>query len=115
MCFRIQRRHRPSTIIFNNRPLRFTFFRQCLTGTIRDEWDNISALQPPTCVGFQAAITNLLHDIIRPTDLADQRHYLETSKKPYIMTCAVLASRLEMINKLMSLFPGAHGHPPWQP
>ena len=63
-------------------PLRFTFFRQCLTGTMRDSWDIVAAAQPQTVNGHQAALTAFIAEVIRATDLADQRHYLETSKSP---------------------------------
>ena len=57
----------------------------------------------------------MIAGLVRPTDLADQCHYLETSKKPYWLNCASLAARIETINKMMSLFPGAAGNPPMQP
>ena len=95
-------------------PLHFTFFRQCLTGTMRDRWDIVAAAQPQTVNGHQAVLTSFITKVIRATDLADQRHYLETSKKPYKMNCATLAARLSMINKMMSLFPVANGQMPLQ-
>lgn len=96
-------------------PLRFAFFRQCLTGVIRDQWDNIVDGMAETVANHATAIQRLMATLIRPTDLADQRHYLETSKKPFKMSCATLAARLETINKMMSLFPGTDDNPPLQP
>ena len=55
---------------------------------------------------------HLIAELVCPTDLADQFHYLETSKKPYHLNCVALAARLEMINKMMSRFPGANGNLP---
>ena len=54
---------------------------------------------------------NLITELVHPTDLTDQQHYLETSKKPYKLNCAALSARLETINKMMSLFPGSHSSP----
>ena len=96
-------------------PLKFSFFRQCLGGTIRDQWDTLRDSLNETIANFTVARNNLIAELVRPTDLADQRHYLETSKKPYHLTCAALAARIETINKMMSLFPGAAGNPPMQP
>ena len=67
-----------------------------------------------TVANFQLVRNELIAELVRPTDLADQRHYLETSKKPYKLNCAALSARLETINKMMSLFPGAGGNPPMQ-
>ena len=67
-----------------------------------------------TIANFQLVRNKLIAELVRPTDLADQRHYLETSKKPYKLNCAALSARLETINKMMSFFPGAGGNPPMQ-
>ena len=95
-------------------PLKFSFFRQCLSGTICDKWDVLADGVNETLLNFTAARDRLIAELVRPTDLTDQRHYLETSKKPYCLNCAALTSRLEMINKMMSLLPGANGNLPMQ-
>ena len=95
-------------------PLKFSYFRQCLGGTIHDKWDVLADRRNETVVNFQLVCDELMAELVRPTNLADQRHYLETSKKPYKLNCAALSARLEMINKMMSLFPGAGGNPPMQ-
>ena len=95
-------------------PLKFSFFRQCHSGTIHTKWDVLADGVNETLVNFMAARDHLIAELVHPTDLADQRHYLEMSKKPYCLNCAALASRLEMINKMMSLFPGANGNLPMQ-
>ena len=64
---------------------------------------------------FMIVHTNLIAGLVCPTDLADQRHYLATSKKSYHLHCPALAACIETINKMMSLFPGAAGNPPMQP
>ena len=54
---------------------------------------------------------------IKPTDLADQehciRHYICHCKKPFKYNCHELSSRLQFMNKMMSLFPGANNTPPF--
>ena len=68
-------------------PLKFSFFRQCLGGTICDKWDVLADGVNETLVNFMAARDHLIAELVHPTDLADQRHYLETSKKPYHLNC----------------------------
>ena len=63
---------------------------------------------------FLLICNNLIAELVCPTDLANQRHNLETSKKPYKLNCAPLSARLETINKMMSLFLGAGDNPPMQ-
>ena len=104
----------PPCLSLTTGPLKFSFFRQCLGGTIRDQWDTLTDGLNETIANFTIARNNLIAELVRPTDLADQRHYLETSKKPYRLTFAALAARIETINKMMSLFPGAAGNPPMQ-
>ena len=95
-------------------PLMFSYFRQCLGGTIRDKWDVLADGRNETVANFQLVCNEFIAELVHPTNLADQRHYLETSKKPYKLNCATLSARLETINKIMSLFPGAGGNPPMQ-
>ena len=95
-------------------PLKFSYFRQCLGGTIRDKWDVLADGHNETVANFLLVPNELIAALVCPTDLADQRHYSETSKKPYKLNCAALSARLETINKMMSLFPGAGGNPPMQ-
>ena len=94
-------------------PLKFTYFRQCLDGITRDDWDLITANSNPTNDGFHQATTELLLQNIKPTDLADQEHYIRHCKKPFKYNCHELSSRLQFMNKMMSLFPGAHDTPPF--
>ena len=95
-------------------PLKFSYFRQRLGGTICDKWNVLADGHNETIANFQLIRNELIAALVHPTDLADQRHYLETSKKPYKLNCTALSARLEMINKMMSLFPGAGGNPPMQ-
>ena len=85
-----------------------------MCGTIRDQWDTLTDGLNETIANFTIAHINLIAALVPPNDLDDQRHYLETSKKPYHLTCAALAARIETINKMMSLLLGAAGNPPMQ-
>ena len=96
-------------------PLKFSYFRKCLGGTIHDKWDVLADGRNETVANFELVRNELIAELFHPTDLADQHHYLETSKSRYKLNCAALSARLEMINKMMSLFPGAGGNPPMQP
>ena len=105
----------PPCLLLTTGPLKFSFFRQCLGGTICDQWDTLADGLNETVANFTNVRNNLIAGLVCPTDLADQRHYLETSKKPYWLNGASLAAHIETINKMMSLFPGATGSPPMQP
>ena len=74
-------------------PLKLSFFRQCLGGTIHDQWDTLTDDLNETVANFTIASNNLIAELVHPTDLADQQHYLETSKKPYHLNCAALAAQ----------------------
>ena len=60
-------------------PLKFSFFWQCLGGTICDKWDVSADGINETLVNFTATRHRLIAELVWPTDLADRRHYLETS------------------------------------
>ena len=68
-------------------PLKFTYFRQCLDGITRDDWDLISTQSNPNNDGFCHATKVLLMQNIKPTDLADQEHYIHHCKKPFWYNC----------------------------
>ena len=94
--------------------LKLTYYQQTLRGTKRDKWDTIANIQPQTLAGFQAAIDAFVNESIQPMDLADEQHYLQMCCKPHRLTCATLSARIEYLNKLLSVFPGAGGNPPFQ-
>ena len=94
-------------------PLKFTYFRQCLDGITHDDWDLITAHSNQTNDRFHQTTTVLLMQNIKPTDLADQEHYICHCKKPFKYNCHELSSRLQFMNKMMSLFPGANDPPPF--
>ena len=77
-------------------------------------WTLVDGLNE-TVANFMIVCTNLIAGLVCPADLANQQHYLETSKKSYHLNCAALAACIKTINKMMSLFPGAAGNPPMQP
>ena len=89
-------------------PLKFTYFRQCLDGITHDDWDLITAHSNQTNDGCHQVTTELLMQNIKPTDLADQEHYIRHCKKPFKYNCHELSSRLQFMNKMMNLFPGAN-------
>ena len=61
--------------------------------------------------GFHQATTELLMQNIKPTELADQEHYIQHCKKPFKYNCHELSSCLQFMNKMMSLFLGANDTP----
>ena len=105
----------PPRLSLTTSPLKFSFFQQCLGGTICDQWDTLVDGLNETVANFTTVRNNLIAGLVHPTDLADQHHYLEMSKKPYRLNCASLAAHIETINKMMSLFPGTAGNLPMQP
>ena len=105
----------PPRLLLTTGHLKFSFFRQCLGGTIRNQWDTLVDGLNEAMANFTNVQNNLIAGLVCPTDLADQCHYLEASKKPYQLNCASLAAHVETIHKMMSLFPGATGNPPMQP
>ena len=94
-------------------PLKFTYFQQCLDGITHDDWDLITVHSNQTNDGFNQATTELLMQRIKPTDLADQEHYIHHCKKTFKYNCHELSSHLQFMNKMMSLFPGANDTPPF--
>ena len=50
---------------------------------------------------------------IKQTDLADQEHYICHCKKTVHFNCHELASHLQFMNKIMTLFLGANDAPPF--
>ena len=91
--------------------LRFTYFRQCLAGTVRDDWDVAKEGLGNTADEFNVAKANLINTYILPTDLEDQKVYMETVKKPYKMSVNKLAQRFRYMNNLMQYFPGTNRPP----
>lgn len=103
----------PQRFNLTNGPALYSTFRQVLSGVPRDDWDIIAANHPNTVQGFANAIDDFIGNYIMDTDLADQRRYLDTVRKPLKFKCPLLMGRLRMLNKLLSLFPGANNTAPY--
>ena len=64
----------PPRLSLTTGPLKFSFFRQCLAGMIRDQWVTLTDGLNETIANFTIARNNLIAELVRPTGLADQRH-----------------------------------------
>ena len=53
-------------------PLKFSFFRQCLGGTIQDKWDVLADGRNETVANFLLVHNNYITELVHPTDLTDQ-------------------------------------------
>jgi len=85
--------------------LRIQYFRTCLGGYARDKWDiEVAAVGGTSTAHFDTALNNFIRRYIKPTDLYDQKKYLENAVKPATQNCLELAARLETILSLMKLF-----------
>jgi len=84
-------------------PKCFSKFREVLEEPFRSTWDTVSAGEPETEAGFNAALVSFLQKYFDSTDLMDQKTYLSKVRKPYKLDCSSLSSRLEKINKMMWL------------
>ena len=58
-------------------------------------------------VVFTLAICQWLFLFFKLTDYMDQINSLNTSPKPFHLTCLELPSHLQLLNRMMGLFPGA--------
>lgn len=94
-------------------PKRYSQFRKCLGGTIRNNWDVARRDNPATIDGFNASMQAFIAKFVKDTDLADQKQYLDTLKKPFSMDVKECADRLIMMNIYMAMFPGANGNGPY--
>ena len=94
-------------------PLKFSFFRQCLADNVRDEWDVVRAGVNETNINFELTIEEFIGRYILPTDLEDQKQYLDRVSKPFKLNVTALSGRLRFINQLMRYFPGANDTPPY--
>jgi len=73
-------------------PKRFSKFREVLDEPFHSTWDTVSAGEPETAAGFNAAIVSFLQRYFEPTDLVDQKMYLSKVRKPYKLDCSALSS-----------------------
>jgi hypothetical protein len=97
----------------NSGPLKYEFFRKCIGGTVRDDWDLAREGKANTPAGFNAARTAFIQMYLEEDDLEDQKTYLVQVKKPFKMSVADCAHRAKFINALMKQFPGSGGDSPF--
>ena len=112
MYFGVYRRCRSGPSQPYYQPLRFSYFRQYFEDGIRDHCDVIAAGNAQIIVGSQASVEAFLPYFLRPTDYADQVNYLNNAPKPFKLTCLQLVARLQFMNRMIGLFPGAPQNPP---
>ena len=97
-------------------PLKFARFRDFLQGTMRDKWDQIKIQQQTeTLTTFTAAQKTFLQHYIKPTDLSDQKRYMDNLRKPVQVSVLEIADRLESINNLTRYFPETQGNTLYTP
>jgi hypothetical protein len=95
-------------------PLKFAKFRECLGGSIRDQWDVVKVLQATeTNDTFKAAVNAFLLKYLRESDLMKQRLYMDTTPKPFRLSVQELAARYQFLNNLMKWFPTANDVKPY--
>lgn len=92
-------------------PIRYSKFRQVLTGDLRITWQQISDSREAqkTIATFDEDIDLFIAQYFSPTSADDQREYLRSSTKPFSMSCETLAGRLRVISNLCKRLPGAEG------
>ena len=93
----------------NTGALRFEHFRQCLGGSVRDDWDAARDGLGTTMADFDTGLELFIAKYILPTELADQHRYLHQIKKPFRLRVADLATHLKFINTLMRYLPLCSG------
>ena len=97
----------------NTGPLRFTYFRKCLGGTARDNWDLARHNRQQDLNGFNATMTAFITKYISASDFLDQKHYLENFEKPHSLSPRTAADRLVQMNTYMKMMPGSNDTVPW--
>ena len=94
-------------------PLLFSKFRELLGTTFREEFDRLRVVHNATEQGFRNATTAFILIYIKGTDLLDEQHYLDNVRKPFNLSVKELGTRLQLVNRLLALFPGANGVAPY--
>ena len=95
--------------------LRFTKFRQCTSDHLRQVWDVTAEDFNPDgeLEEFDGCIDAFIARYVKDSALGDETHYLSKIRKPNSMSVERLSGRLQVINNLMSRFPGAGGASPF--
>jgi len=92
-------------------PLKFAKFHECLEGSIRDQWDVVkSQVATETNATFETSIAAFIKKFLKDTDLMKQKLYMDTTRKPFRLSCRELSSRYLFLNNLMKWFPSANGN-----
>ena len=95
-------------LALNTGPLKFEYFRQCLAGQARANWDREAAdVGGTTEANFTTCVTQWFGHYFEPTALHDQKQYLLTATKAYSMTVKDTAVRVEQIMRFMHFMPSA--------
>eukprot|EP00978_Attheya_sp_CCMP212_P001542 scaffold3163_cov60-Attheya_sp.AAC.12 len=85
---------------------KFTNFRKCLCGVAHDEWDTAKVGQLNTIAGFKATTMYAWKLMIFPEDIYEtQKNYIETVKKPYMMTVCDFVKRICQMASYLPEFP----------
>ena len=89
-------------------PLKFEFFRQCLSGQARAHWDVAAAAQADNSnAAFDAALVVWFSNYFKPTAFHDQKQYFLQATKAFSMTVKETATRVDEIIRYMGYMPGA--------
>ena len=98
-------------------PAKYAKIRLIFGGDIALEWQRLmreriaglpNGAADLTDVHFTTDLNNLVCIYLGPTSFEDQREYLNTTVKPFNMSCEVLASRLRVVNTLSRYLPGSN-------
>ena len=95
----------------------FPFFRQCLGGTVKDNWDvayaaiiTTPATRPAEDnTSFATTYAEFLGFYLEPSSLNDLKLAYSVAVKPFKLSVVALAARLRFINGLTQYFPGQTG------
>ena len=99
-----------------NAHVKYSKARIVLGGDVLLEWqrltrERLAVVGAPTNLTdahFNEDLNNLLSVYLAPSSFEDQREYLNTTVKPYNMSCDLLCSRLRVVNALTRYLPGSN-------
>ena len=93
-CSTLKMHHQMKTFGLTSAALLFNYFRQCLRGEARVNWDTTRRGIVVNLVGFNTVKTTFIATYFMPNDLADQIHWLQEQSMPQNMTVASFVSRV---------------------
>ena len=89
-------------------PLKFEFFRQCLSGAARAKWDvAVAAGGAATNADFETAIAAWFTHYFEATAVHDQKEYFLCATKAFSMSVRDTATHVDEIIHFMQFMPGA--------